>query len=139
MTDTAKVCLQAMIFKDQWKDADPEALEPWYSYWVSELTTQGLHSKADIATVLAILSDRLAKAARPEERRMTPKQLDALRMLNNAFESHDGRPVEQAIITEADYRLLYEALAEGTAGDRIAKELLSIPSPPRRTDEDERK
>lgn len=69
------------------------------------------------------------RAARPEERRMTPKQLDALRMLNDAFESHDGAPVMQAIITRTDYRLLYEALAEGTAGDRIAQELLSPPSP----------
>lgn len=54
---------QAMVFKDQWGDVDPEALEPWYSYWVSEMTSQGLHSKADIATVLAVLSDRLAKAS----------------------------------------------------------------------------
>lgn len=59
-------------------------------------------------------------------RRMTPKQIDALRMLNDAFESHDGRPVEQAIITRADYRMLYEALAEGTTGDRIAQELLGM-------------
>lgn len=72
-------------------------------------------------------------AARPEERRMTPKQLDALRMLNDAFESHDGAPVMQAIITRTDYRLLYEALAEGTAGDRIAQELLSPPSPQKET------
>ena len=58
--------------------------------------------------------------------RMTPKQLDALRMLNDAFESHDGRPVDQAIITKADGRLLYEALAEGTLGDRIAASLLGV-------------
>lgn len=67
MTDTVKVALQAMVFKDQWKDADPAALEPWYSYWVSELTGQGIHAKSDVAMVLAILSDRLAKTIVPEE------------------------------------------------------------------------
>ena len=42
------------------------------------------------------------------------KQMEALRMLNLAFESHDGAPVMQAIITQADYRLLFEALTEQT-------------------------
>jgi hypothetical protein len=49
-----------MVTMHQWEDADPEKLEPWYSHWVMELTAQGLHSKADIATVLAILSQRLS-------------------------------------------------------------------------------
>lgn len=43
------------------------------------------------------------------------KRMQALAMLNLAFESHDGTPVEQAIITAADYRLLFEALMEPTA------------------------
>lgn len=30
-------------------------LEPYYCYWVSHLTSEGLHDKGDIATVLAIL------------------------------------------------------------------------------------
>ena len=64
--------------------------------------------------------------ARSHTRRMTAKQLEALRMLNDAFESHDGRAVDQAIIAKADYRLLYEALAEGTAGDLIAQDLLAV-------------
>lgn len=40
------------------------------------------------------------------------KKMEALQMLNLAFESHDGAPVMQAIITQADYRLLFEALME---------------------------
>lgn len=57
---TADRCNAAMVFKKDWDEADPEALEPWYSHWVGELTAQGLHAKADIATVLAILSKRLS-------------------------------------------------------------------------------
>jgi hypothetical protein len=37
-------------------DADPEALEPFYSQWVGHLTKFRLHDKADIATALAIQS-----------------------------------------------------------------------------------
>lgn len=70
----------------------------------------------------------------PLVRRMTPKQHEALRMLNDAFESHDGAQVREAVITLADYRLLYEALAEGTAGDLIAQDILGhsseIATPP---------
>lgn len=69
-------------------------------------------------------ADAIERLTSSAERRMTPRQLEALRMLNDAFESHDGRAVDQAIITKPDYRLLYEALAEGTTGDRIAAELL---------------
>ena len=58
---TADRCNAAMVFRKDWQEADPEELEPWYSHWVSELTAQGLHAKANIATVLAILSKRLAK------------------------------------------------------------------------------
>ena len=43
---------------------------------------------------------------------MTPKARAALEILNTAFESHDAAPVMQAIITQADYRMLFEALAE---------------------------
>jgi hypothetical protein len=46
----------------RWRDADPEALEPFYSKWVGLLTSEGLHAKADIATVLALL-DRAALRA----------------------------------------------------------------------------
>lgn len=41
------------------------------------------------------------------------KTMEAIRMLNDAFESHDGAPVLQAIITQADFRLLFDALMEG--------------------------
>ena len=58
----------AMVTQHQWEDADPAALEPWYSHWVMELTAQGLHDKADIATVLAILSKRIADRSSCEQR-----------------------------------------------------------------------
>ncbi len=38
-----------------WREARPMELEPHYCYWVSHLTSEGLHAKSDIATVLAIL------------------------------------------------------------------------------------
>ena len=44
---------------------------------------------------------------------MTP-QLEALAMLNNMFESYDGRPVEQAILTRRDYAALVQALTART-------------------------
>lgn len=53
-----------------WRNADPEELEPFYSKWVGLLTSEGLHAKADIATVLAML-DRAAS--------LRPEQDDALR------------------------------------------------------------
>lgn len=37
-------------------EADPENLEPHYSTWVAGLTKYGLHDKADIATLLALLT-----------------------------------------------------------------------------------
>lgn len=51
------------VKKHEWENADPELLEPWYSHWVQQLTEQGLHSKADIATVLAILSQHAEDSA----------------------------------------------------------------------------
>lgn len=48
-----------MVWKDEWENADPEELGEQYVAWVHQLTEQGLHSKADIATVLAILSNRI--------------------------------------------------------------------------------
>lgn len=45
----------------KWEDADPEMLEPFYSKWVGLLTSEGLHAKADIATVLALLDQRIHK------------------------------------------------------------------------------
>lgn len=44
---------------------------------------------------------------------MTP-QLEALAMLNNMFESYDGRPVENAVLTRRDYALLAQALTART-------------------------
>jgi hypothetical protein len=38
-----------------WREARIMELEPYYCYWVSHLTSEGLHDKGDIATVLAIL------------------------------------------------------------------------------------
>lgn len=38
-----------------WRTARVMELEPYYCYWVSHLTSEDLHAKADIATVLAIL------------------------------------------------------------------------------------
>ena len=52
------------------------------------------------------------------------KQMEALRMLNVAFESHDGAPVREAIITQVDYRLLFEALAETSRPEGEATRLL---------------
>ena len=42
---------------------------------------------------------------------MSP-QLEALAMLNNMFESHDGRPVDNAVLTRADYGFLIRALTD---------------------------
>ena len=41
-----------------WREARPMALEPYYTYWVSHLTSEGLYDKADIATVLALLHEQ---------------------------------------------------------------------------------
>lgn len=59
---TESKALRAMVTKAQWQEARPMELEPWYCHWVNELTAQGLHAKSDIATVLAILSKRLAES-----------------------------------------------------------------------------
>jgi hypothetical protein len=47
-----------------WQDADPEALEPYYTKWVGLLTSEKLHAKADIATVLALLDQRISQLER---------------------------------------------------------------------------
>jgi len=54
--DEARVAAAIRIERWQWEGVDLERLEPWYSHWVGQLTAQGLHSKADIATVMAMLS-----------------------------------------------------------------------------------
>lgn len=41
--------------------------------------------------------------------------IEAIALLNKRFESKDGRPVDQAVITRADYRALVEAMAEADA------------------------
>ena len=41
------------------------------------------------------------------------KTMEAIKMIADAFESHDGRAVEQAIFTISDARLLMDALSEG--------------------------
>lgn len=46
----------------RWKDVDPQDIGDAYCFWVNELTAQGLHSKSDIALVLAIMSEQLADA-----------------------------------------------------------------------------
>lgn len=46
-----------------WWEAEPQKLEPYFTQWMLELTAQALHDKADIATVLAILSKRGVEAA----------------------------------------------------------------------------
>lgn len=48
-----------MVWKDEWENADPEELGEQYVAWVHQIASQGLHSKADIAKVLAILSNRI--------------------------------------------------------------------------------
>lgn len=44
---------------------------------------------------------------------MTP-QFEAIAMLNLMFESHDGRPVDNAVLTRKDYAFLVEVLAAAT-------------------------
>ena len=44
------------VFVPDWRNAKPWDYEPWFSKWMLELTAQGLHAKADIARVLAMLS-----------------------------------------------------------------------------------
>jgi hypothetical protein len=44
-----------------WRNADPEN-EPDYVFWVSALTSEGLHAKSDIALLLAMQSRSLAAA-----------------------------------------------------------------------------
>jgi hypothetical protein len=46
---------------------------------------------------------------------MTP-QLEAIAMLNNMFESHDGRPVDMAVLHRKDYAALVEALSLSSSG-----------------------
>lgn len=40
---------------ERWRNVRPWDLEPYYLYWVSHLTSEDLHAKSDIATVLALL------------------------------------------------------------------------------------
>lgn len=47
-----------------WRNANPMKLEPWFARWMMALTSEGLHDKADIATVLAMQSLELASAER---------------------------------------------------------------------------
>ena len=83
-------------------------LEPYYCYWVSHLTSEGLHDKADIATVLAILHQQ-----------RDDMQDDALRLHREKMEAlfgPDGKP-RSAIasrwipcserLPEKDQRVLY--------------------------------
>lgn len=41
--------------------------------------------------------------------------MEAIQLLNKKFESKDGRPVDEAVITKADYKALVEAMAEADA------------------------
>ncbi len=66
--DTVAKATAGLVEKAMWENADPELLEPWYTHWVGALTAQGLHDKADIATVLAILSQRAADSASDVQR-----------------------------------------------------------------------
>lgn len=42
-----------------WRAARPMELDPYYCHWVSKLTSDDLHAKSDIATVLALLHREL--------------------------------------------------------------------------------
>jgi len=53
------------ISQPNWRNANPRELEPQFSIWMNALTAEGLHQKADIAIVLAIL-DREINARNAE-------------------------------------------------------------------------
>ena len=57
-------------------------------------------------------------------------QLEALAMLNNMFESFDGRPVENAILTRKDYGFLIQVLTARTEAP-AAPSSSAAPLPPR--------
>lgn len=67
-----------VVSEKDWKDAEPLDLEPFYSHWVNELTAQGLHAKADIATVLAILSRRISMCREDELRRIAVSERERI-------------------------------------------------------------
>lgn len=57
---------------------------------------------------------------------MTP-QLEALAMLNNMFESYDGRPVKNAVLSREDYALLAQALTARTSYAAPEAGLIPLP------------
>lgn len=80
-----------------WANADPEQMEPYYSYWVGALTSEGLHAKADIATVLALLHQQRDDLD-DDARRLHREKMDAL------FGS-DGMPANAHLIEALDWAL----------------------------------
>lgn len=68
-----------------WRNADPEELEPHFSRWMLELTAQGLHGKADIATVLAMQDTRI------EELQRQLAESTASTLIDAWCTEHDGK------------------------------------------------
>jgi len=93
-----------------WSVVDPYELEPFYSKWVGLLTSEGLHAKADIATVLALFDRHVCQLERElaeqEERiRRLWKMVDAN---EKAAERAEAQAAQSATQPTAGVELLRE-------------------------------
>lgn len=89
-----------------WREARVMELEPYYCYWVSHLTSEGLHDKADIATVLAILHQQ-RDDMQADALRLHREKMDALygpdgfpRSHVEPLRSHHGKVIEVSQSTD---------------------------------------
>jgi hypothetical protein len=86
-----------------WREARVMELEPYYCYWVSHLTSEGLHDKADIATVLAILHQQRDEM-----------QDDALRLHRDKMDLLD-----KSLATPSESEQIFPADERGLADKRL--------------------
>lgn len=91
-----------------WKNVHSKDLEPHFCNWMLALTSEGLHRKADIATVLAMQSAELSALTAQVER--LEKELNAWVV------QHEGKQEE---LTQA--RLNFRAYREAAEKERDAE------------------
>jgi hypothetical protein len=102
-----------------WREARVMELEPYYCYWVSHLTSEGLHDKADIATVLAILhqqrDDAHADALRLHKDKMAliDEKISAPSAIVPKWLVRAGGDCYETWLTDADQAGKQGALPEG--------------------------
>ena|SRR3990167_7901538 len=82
-----------------WRAVRPMDLEPYYCHWVSKLTSDDLHDKGDIATVLALLHRELDDV-RADYLRVHKEKCDLLfaRPEGNALTEQEFAKIEAELI-----------------------------------------